>query len=288
MKQILSIIHLSLLLLLQSCLPSNLPPAFIVVGDSWGQLMCVFKTYDQILIEYGHGNKRAECLHTTKSGSRASEWANPEKLSSVANALNLYPDVKVIVLSVGGNDLLGNWNKNMSAEEEIKLLDTIAQDFGEIILQLQQMRPELKIVVSGYDYPHFGKLLRKNVLHAAYRKLYQKMGQPTYAELNGIIVKFTMRMAQASSEFKNVFYVSNLGLHQHLYGQEEYDIKAGELPAPDKYRLIGGDSSLPQNPRALFHINHTRLYDPYHLNRTGYKNLARNIMNTYLNELIEN
>lgn len=286
MKNIYFALPLVFSIFLTACKDLPGKPAFLLVGDSWGQLMCAFGSYDKVLEEYGHKNKRAECLLTTQSGSRASQWVVPKKLEIVKKVLNYYPDLKVIVLSLGGNDLLGTWNKNMTPDEEKVMMDKIASDFTGVIHQLKAMRPGLRIVVSGYDYPNFDKLVPGDVLKA-YRELFEKMGEPTPAELNAVIVRFTERMALEAAQISDVQYASNLGLHQSIYGQEDYNIKPGELHRPDKDNLVGGDPTLPQSPKALLHINGTKLFDPYHLNPTSYKNLARNVLDIHLKDILQ-
>jgi len=258
----------------------------MILGDSWGQLMCGFQTFDDVLKEYGYSNK-AECLATTKSGSWAKDWAKPGALNIAKTLLINNAEIKAVFLSAGGNDLLGSWKKSYSAEETEKIFTDVAANLRIIIKELTQVRPDIQIVVAGYDYPNFDLLPPGNVL-SAYRKLYEEMEKPSVRELNSMVVKFSYKMNELEKEFDNVYFAPTLGINQHLLGIPAMNIKAGELPAPNLERVIGGNPEYAQPREALLDIQNTNLVDPYHLGKSGFKRYARQIMDSQLNRILQN
>lgn len=279
---------LTSLLLLSFTKEEERNPAIMLIGDSWLQLPCVFNTYNKLLVEYGHKDKKVECLRTTQSGSRVNDWLKAPKVNMVRSLLIGSPSLKVVILSIGGNDLLNDWHKDMEQAKVSAIYERIERGTVEIIRYIQKARPDVKIVLTGYDYPNFSVL---SPIILPYNKLYQDMGRPTHSELNQYLLNATVRIAKVVTDLEQVYYVSNLGLGQHLYGHPDYNVGPGELPMPgnghDFSRLIGGDPEIPQNPQTLLKIKTFGIYDPYHLDPGGFKNIARNLMETYINDWLE-
>lgn len=263
--------------------------AILLVGDSWLQLPCVFRTYSEVLAEYGHKDKKVECLHTTKSGSEVDDWLEQEKKEKVIKALQKHPEMNIVVLSIGGNDLLGEWNKSMSQDEVNELYERVEKKTLEIIAYILDVRPEIKVVLTGYDYANFNVLKPGSI--KAYDLLFNRMGRPTPSELNHFVGNSSIRVARLIRNIERAYFVSNFGLGQYLYGLPEYNIKPFELPHPgtaeDLNSILGGDPNLPQYPKTLLNIDEFKIYDPYHLSKKGYKNVARNLMETYLKDWIK-
>lgn len=257
----------------------------LMVGDSWGQLMCAFGTFNKTLEESGYKDRRASCLATTKAGTWAKDWAKPGELDTAKNFLRNNPQVKAVFLSLGGNDLLNKWRVGMDERELAKVYSSIRADIAAVVEELLSTREDVEIVMAGYDYPNFDLLLPGDALEA-YRELYENMGNPTPPELNSSIVGLNQMMQELALKTNRLHFVPTLGLNQHIYGHEEYGIEPGELPAPGEDLLIGGDPELTQPRRSLLNIKNTPLVDPYHLNPSGFKNYSKLIMRAKLGELL--
>lgn len=260
-------------------------PAMLMVGDSWAQLMCAFGSFESVLKER-FKDKRAECLGTTKAGTWAKDWAKPGELKTAKSFLIANPNVKAVYASLGGNDLLGSWNVQMSPAESDQALEVIKNNISSVIEELLATRDDVQIVIAGYDFPNFDLLMPGRALES-YRDLYTEMGEPSPRELNAVIVELSHKMREIAESFERVHFVPTLGLNQHLLGHPDHGIAPRELPAPAQDLIAGGDPYITQPRSALLNIKNTPLVDPYHLNPTAFKNYARHIMDNKLADIIE-
>ena len=189
-------------------------------------------------------------------------------------------------LSLGGNDILHHWHKDMSDEETEVVLDSIVNHIEEVINQLNTSRKNLDFVIAGYDYANFD-LLVNNELFDSYIDAFNDMGKPSPEELNGVIIKLNFKLQELAIERDDLYFVPTLGLNQSLLGYEEYGYAPGDLPLPNAENIVGGDPLIPQPRDALLNIQHTNLVDPYHLGRKGFSNYAKHILEIKLLELLK-
>ena len=165
--------------------PQTLPAGTAVVrvllaGDSWAQFMWDDGSHNDLFDRYGQADKLAlsNSLDTNPtslpytgpayavSGSEARNWVDPANYAYLANlvaALNANPSVDLVMLSIGGNDVLagkddGGWYKDMDLDvpgSEAAFFDQLHTDTETIISTIEAVRPDIRVMISSYDYPNF-------------------------------------------------------------------------------------------------------------------------------------
>ncbi|MBC7372212.1 MAG: hypothetical protein H7326_11635 [Bdellovibrionaceae bacterium] len=174
---------------------------------------------------------------------------------------------------------LSTTRASMRAEEQV-LFETIQHQIGDATSAYLTARPDLKILISGYDYPRFSD---DNKIDA-YCEAYADMGCPTPAELN----QFLNRFAESMTKFvdhKNTFYIQHHGLMQHYLGNEDANLKAFVMLAPeqissaDQPARFGGDDRLQTEEKGMLRIG--PLTDAFHLSKFGFDKLAEHSVTQY-------
>ena len=166
-------------------------------------------------------------------------------------------DIEYVHFSLGGNDFLGEWNKNMTSLEESDLINTIIQDIKNDIDSIKKYKPSVKILYAGYDYPNFaetvGTLTPSAVqeLHPFYN-LWNDMGRPSPLEINTLVKKITQYFIDSVATLPNVSFVNNIGLMQWHYGQtSNLTVAPFGSYAPQTVSLPFGDINYPSPLDAL-------------------------------------
>jgi hypothetical protein len=255
----------------------------LIVGDSWATFPCLYnsmgKMIDDVNAKITEDNR---CLRTTKLGVEAAQWIGSKQDLRVIRFLKNTPRIKYLYLSLGGNDLMGNWNKSFTPEQELKLFADTFNTVQKIMNNYLSIRPDIKIVLSGYDFPNF----KPNHKIGLYKKIYEKMGSPTELRINRALVGFTQFMVPIANK-KNTFYVHHLGLSQYYDGVPEKNLPARATLSPDEISpwndpsIVGGNINFQSSDKSM--INWLFLVrDAFHLNTRMYKNL---MIHTYYNSL---
>lgn len=262
-----------------SCKDTRKETNVMIIGDSWGFLMCAFNSFSKVMKDLKYANDDVGCLETTKPGTTAREWSNEEGLKKITKALASYPKANYIYLSLGGNDFFEVWYKSISDQEKHNKFSEIQGYIAKIITHIKELRPQAKIVMSSYDYSNFQYLMQTQ-LASTYVKLYQRMGEPSGAEMHMANTELERYKQALTSSFSNVHYVNVFGLMQHLIGVPDSGIAPGELPAPQQapnYE-IGGNIFLWGPRQSYIGVEYTRYYDPYHLNNASFYQVVKKIL----------
>jgi hypothetical protein len=276
----------------------------LLVGDSWAQYMWDDGSHNLIFDRFGCADKRAlsESLDPgpenppytgpayAVSGSEARQWvdtANYTYLANVIGALNDNPTVDVVMLSIGGNDVLagrldGGWYKDMDLDvpgSEAALFAQIEANSFQIIDAAKAVRPDVEVLISSYDYPNFNISPqwvcdlyacdeRENLSRDPVNELI------TDEELNGMMITVENQRIGWAGSAERVLFDNSVGLMHYFYGD---GVSAPlTLPRPGKVPPMylpfpGGNPLLPtlrSNFRpALFGID----ADPIHLDVEGYR-----------------
>ncbi len=255
----------------------------LIVGDSWATFPCLYnsmgKMIDEVNAKITEDNR---CLRTTKLGVEASDWIGSKQDLRVIKFLKKTSRIKYLYLSLGGNDLMGNWNKNFTPQQELKLFADTFDVVQKIINNYLEIRPDIKIVLSGYDFPDF----KPNHKIGLYKKIFERMLSPSELRINRALVGFTRFMLPIANG-KNIFYIHHLGLSQYYDGVPEKNFPARTTLAPDQISpwndpsVVGGNVNFPSSDKSM--INWLFLVrDAFHLNNRMYKNL---MIHTYDNTL---
>lgn len=259
----------------------------LIVGDSWGSFPCLYNSIGKMIRDVDAKiTEDNRCLRTTKLGVEAREWIGSKQDQRVIKFLKNTPRIKYMYLSLGGNDLMGHWNKKFTPEQELKLFTDIFKTVQTIMNNYQKVRPDLKIILSGYDFPHF----KPNHKIGLYKTIYERMGSPSDAIINRALVGFTHFMVPIANQ-KNIFFVHHLGLAQYYDGIEEQNYPARQTTAPNQISpwndpsLIGGDVNFASSQSSM--INWLYLvHDAFHLNTRMYRNVMHHTYDNVLSRII--
>jgi hypothetical protein len=315
----------------------------LIAGDSWAQYIADDSVYNTVFKMYGHADKKTiaqtyevvislwgdsgspDPWDYAVSGSEAREWAdeaNYPYLQNVRNALNANPDVNIVLLSIGGNDILaarcdGGWYENMDlngAGNEAALLNTIMANTQYIVDEILAVRPNIKVIISGYDYPNFNVqgawagcawLCNLCDMYACERRKqlsYSATTSPpsSQATCEGItpanlitdqgINQMMQTIEQQRQAFADsnprVLYDNSIGLMHHYYG--DGTSSPGVLPHPQAVSPYapGGNVAKPSLRENFRLVNIESWFDapadPIHLTQEGYTYKAKNVMDNLL------
>lgn len=262
-----------------------------IAGDSWGFLACLFHSVDRALVrEKMIGVMTSlNCPMTTEMGMRAEHWSESSQNERLLKKLKSNKRIRVLILSLGGNDLIKYWDKSLNLEQEQLIFAKIREHIAESIREYQRIRPDLKIVVSGYDYPRF---TADNKI-SAYRKVYKRFGEPTPYELNSMIMRFSKEMTKLSDGGKSVAYIHHLGVTEYYRGQPEVGLKPYQTLSPDKISSkdaparVGGDLGILNGPQSMARVkigNRELAVDAFHLSPKGYYYTSLHTVRMYIRD----
>lgn len=257
----------------------------VVTGDSWASFVCAFKSLDKAMAKVGIVDTATNdtCPVTTQLGAQAKNWLSDSFHKATRVAL-MEKSVKVLYLSLGGNDFLSNWNKNLLPAEESELFEKITNDIGAVVADYKAARPDVKIIISAYDFPRF----TLNHPIDNYSEMFDKMGQPTPLEINSAILRFSETVSTLADNTQ-VFYIQHYGLMHYYYGNTESNLEPYKtlrpevISPPDGINKSGGSVGIPSDPKALLQVGDVgTITDAFHLSRAGFELLADHTVMHYL------
>lgn len=256
----------------------------LIVGDSWATFPCAYNSMGKMIRDRDPELKEDNrCLRTTKLGITAGEWVTSKQHQRVIKFLKETPRLKYLYVSLGGNDLMTVWNKDFTPAQELKVYQDTTAIVKGILDQYLAVRPDIKIVLSGYDFPNF----TPNHKIKLYREIFERMGSPTPERLNPTLVSLCQYMARLGNG-KNIFYIQHLGLAQYYDGNEDRGLAPMKTLSPDKISpmsnptAIGGNVKLPSSKKSM--INWLFIIrDAFHLNTRMYRKV---MWHTYDNLLV--
>ena len=168
---------LAMMLFVQSAFAGK--PKMLIVGDSWATFMCLYGSFKTNLRKFGYvtrirGDRNSVdparrrtrydyhvgvegCGKTEKAGATAEDFLKDKFKNKVVSRLENDQDIKMVFISLGGNDLIDGWHADMNIEEEYELFDTVLERLYQVVAYIKEASPNVKIVVSNYDYPNFEK-----------------------------------------------------------------------------------------------------------------------------------
>ena len=317
-------------------LPANCAgssPKVIIAGDSWAQYIADDGWHTNMFNRYGHADKTAisqtyesEILCSPSpgpgdyavSGSEARQWAdesNYDYLQNLINALNAQASIDMVLLSIGGNDILagrsgGGWYKDMDLDNpgsEQALFDTITAHTLYIIDQIwARSRSDINILISSYDYPNFNVSALWCGFYACDKR--EDLSRDannngtidpseliTDQEINQMMIGVERIRQDLADGHPQIFYDNSLGLMHYYYGYDDglYTpaLFEGSTPHPQSVApyAIGGDSTYPtdRNNFRLVGICGVGGFldaDPIHLDADAYEIKTKNQFDNILFE----
>lgn len=214
-------------------------PRIAVVGDSWGMFLWWFRSFKKALQELGFDRYIEVANESVVGGGKTFQFVNEEQFppatairASISRMLEEFPTIDVVVISLGGNDVLYG-TEYVLPEDPLKsvraqcpghpedynaiLLDKIINnDLQNIVDYILAIRPDIRVLLMSYDY---GGEMKRRECSLEIQQL-------------GIMAMdvYKQRIADANDR---VFFCNNYGLMQYTYGVYEYQLDSDNKPIPE-------------------------------------------------------
>ncbi len=244
----------------------------LIVGDSWAEQQWEDGVHDAVFTLNGYPQYISEGDEVAISGSTASEWVAPSELQKITNALNANPEIDTVQLTLGGNDVLDQWDTSMTPMAVTALENQIIADLQIVVDHILAHDIGIEIILSFYDYANFVDSLTGPGSFFCV-DLHNALGQPTPLELNNIGASFEQAFTSVATNNPRVSHVSHFGLMQNLFGFPDQNIQPGDILPP-------GDITLP-SPVESMRLNLGFITDCFHLTPDGYEVLVQNTFDNY-------
>lgn len=246
----------------------------LLIGDSWAFFMGVDQTFNTILERWGHSDALYYTNGTlSENGAETIDFMQADKQNEIAAQLDAQPEIEVVHLSLGGNDVLGEWNINFTQAETDSLMDLVFNRLVSIVDFIKDARPGIRIVWSGYAYPNFGQVLEDagalQTIHPFY-DTWEGMGFPTFLQLNSLLNEVSSIVESYAALDPQIDFVNATGLMQYTFGQAtELSVPPGGSYPPFQAPLPLGYADYP-SPKSSMR-NYGVFLDCFHLSGLGYR-----------------
>jgi len=252
-----------------------------LVGDSWATFMWYDGTLKTVAQDWGHSNVDYYThLTLNEAGSQTDDFLKPEKIAKLTQELAERPELKVVHLSVAGNDFLGSWKASFSQEQIQNLYDDMIERLDSIIDTIHALRPDIHIVWSGYTYTNFQESIE--ALPSSFRSQHpfysnwQNMEFPTPAQINALQNWFQQEVKARYANDSKFTYVPSSSILQYTFGQNEnLTIPPGGTYPPYSVDVPLGLENYPSPLSSMRHyatipIVNIPIKDAFHLSSQGY------------------
>jgi hypothetical protein len=269
-------VYLITLLLSVSFLSYSQDKRVLLVGDSWAQFQFADGSHEDVFAANGYPNIDVIGLLTTESGSRASDWAQPDKLQIIVAELEANPTIDTVQVTLAGNDFLGNWTAGMTEMQILALQQQISNDLNTIIDTILLVDSDIEVILSFYDYTNFVDTI-DGFTGVFCKDKWESLGQPTAFEINSASTTFEDFYLQLANNHPRVFHVSHLGLMQAYYGFPNESISPGDLLPP-------GDLTRPSPEESMRDTLGIGVSDCFHLSPQSHEYLIQNLFDGYFHQ----
>ena len=145
-------------------------PKVLLVGDSWAFFMNTDQTFNNALKNWGHSNyKFVSNTVVAENGAEAPDFMTATKQTEIQNLIDQNPSIEVIHLSIGGNDMMGDWKVSMTPGALDTLGNNVQANIDSVIRFLKSTKPGMRVVWGGYTYPNFGEVINTSPLQSSTR-----------------------------------------------------------------------------------------------------------------------
>jgi len=211
--------------------PPDIPPTkhikrVVIAGDSWSTGL--IQPLRDAMDARGFKAVQLSSAFTANAGSQAAAWVanqhppkasggvdttKPKMLDALKESLDNPPLAELLVLVIGANDYnrecADGYGTSTSAQQKAAM-DTIEKDIGNLVDEAIAKRPNLQVVIVGYDYFHFDYLTKFGL----------KLPGHTLKSYNEGLVELDKRRLAIAAKRTNVHFANNLGILQHTYGDK--------------------------------------------------------------------
>jgi len=257
------------------CAETN-EPKVLLAGDSWAFFMNIDQTFNNAFKKWGFSNyKYMTNALIAENGAQTDDFLKPDKQNFIDSVIKKHPSIEVVHLSIGGNDVLGDWKKSFTQAQTDTLKNQVSARLKQIIDFIKTTRPGIRILWSGYVYTNFQEVLEKTFLGSShpFYSTWQKMEFPTAAQINDIQNQFSADVEAYAATDPQVDFINVPALMQYTFGQTTALAVApgGTYPAFTQ-PLPLGDPSYPSPQNSMRdYLNVTK--DCFHLSTKGYADL---------------
>lgn len=220
-------------------------------------------------------------------GMRADQWLGSGFDRRLTRYLKNDSRIKYVYLSLGGNDMMKNWNTKFTPEQEDQLYKKTYDIIEQIIQKYTKLRPDVKIILSGYDY---GRLTERNLI-SLYTTIYLGMQKPTPEQVNNQLIRFSQAL-QPLANGRNIFFIHHLGLSHYYDGVPEHGLPCRQTMSPDEISSqafvmnVGGKRQLPNCSKSMINwfglsrdAIHLSSKNYYYVMKHTYDNVIKHIIN---------
>ena len=195
----------------------------LLMGDSWAAMMGTDNSINNAFTKWGHSNYKFYTNSVlSENGTETVDFIQPSRLNEIQTQLLARPTIDFVHISLGGNDVLGQWNKNWSLAKTDSLLDSVSARLVFIMDFIKSVRPGIRILWSGYAYPNFGEIIGDQAPFQSSHPFYATwngMGQPNFTQINGVLNYYSTEMAAIADNDPQIDFVNATGLIQYAFGQ---------------------------------------------------------------------
>lgn len=251
-------------------------PKVLLVGDSWAFFMTVDQTFNNVFRKWGHTDSEFYSNITlAENGAETDDFLTQEKQDEIALQLTQKPSIEVVHLSIGGNDVLGDWNINFTQQQTDSLKLSVQNRLFQVIDFIKSVRPGIRVVWSGYTYPNFEEVIESAAPFQTSHPFYgtwQGMGFPTFQQINDLLNHFSGEVAAYADQDAQVEFFDATGLMQYTYGQNSpLGVAPGGTYPPYSVPLPEGNPVYPSPKNSMRDYGITK--DCFHLSAGGYFDL---------------
>lgn len=154
-------------------------PRVLLVGDSWAARFWDTQALRQTFAAHGHPEIVEQGAVTALAGTTAAEWTDPAFLQLITDEVASTPTLQVVQITLGGNDFLDGepdgWYVGMP--DQAAFFARVTADVATVVDHTLALDPDLRVLVSGYDYPNFVESLDR-ILAFLCVPLWSGMGEP--------------------------------------------------------------------------------------------------------------
>lgn len=246
----------------------------LLVGDSWAAFMNGDQTITNGLKNVGHSDKKfTSTLTIAENGADTHDFLQEDKQTAIQNIIDANPDIDVIHLSIGGNDLLGDWKVSMSQAETDSLALAVRQRLDTIVDFLQNTRPGMHVFWAGYAYPNFEEVIEDvapfQTTHPFY-DTWNDMEKPDFITINTILNEMSDSVRAMATADAQLDFEPAQGILQYTYGQDTpLGVAPGGTYPAFTQPLPLGDPTYP-SPKSAMRIYAGIFTDCFHLSANAY------------------
>ena len=245
----------------------------LLIGDSWAYFMHFDKTFNNVFAKWGHSNYKYYSNSTLAvNGAETDDFLLPAKQNEIQTQLTNKPSIKLVHISLAGNDFLGSWNTGYTPARLDSLQDTVNTRLLSIINFVKGIRPDIHVIISGYVYSNFEEVITTSAFptsHPFYNR-WQAMGAPSNLVLNNLLNRFSDTLELRVANDPRITFVKATSLMQYAFGQiTPLGVAPSGTYAAKTAPLPKGFTNYP-SPKITMR-NYGLFNDCFHLSIDGYK-----------------